>query len=87
MRGFSPALLALILGQVCLHSSMAGVRVAAPLLMLRQEYPAWAVGLLLGLFAAAPVTTSTMAMTARARRSNAALPGTPGEAPTVRSER
>ena len=34
MRGFSPAFLALILGQVCLHSCMAGVRVAAPLLML-----------------------------------------------------
>jgi MFS family permease len=58
MRGFSPALLALILGQVCLHSCMAGVRVAAPLLMLNQGHPAWVVGLLLGLFAAAPVTTS-----------------------------
>lgn len=58
MRGFSPALLALILGQVCLHSCMAGVRVAAPLLMLHQGHPAWVVGLLLGLFAAAPVTTS-----------------------------
>jgi MFS family permease len=37
---------------------MAGVRVAAPLLMLNQGHPAWVVGLLLGLFAAAPVTTS-----------------------------
>ena len=58
MKGLSPTLLALILGQVCLHASMAGVRVAAPLLMLRQEHPAWVVGLLLGLFAAAPITTS-----------------------------
>ena len=58
MRGFSAALLALILGQVCLHSCMAGVRVAAPLLMLHQGQPAWVVGLLLGLFAAAPVATS-----------------------------
>src|SRR6218665_1184194 len=48
-------LIALILGQVCLHSCMAGVRVAAPLLALRTGMPQWAVGLLLGLFAAAPV--------------------------------
>jgi MFS family permease len=55
---FSRPLLALILGQVFLHSCMTGVRVAAPLLMLRQGHPEWAVGLLLGLFAAAPVATS-----------------------------
>jgi MFS family permease len=51
-------LLALILAQVFLHSCMTGVRVAAPLLMLRQGHAEWAVGLLLGLFAAAPVAAS-----------------------------
>ena len=55
---FSRPLLALILGQIFLHSCMTGVRVAAPLLMLKQGHPQWAVGLLLGLFAAAPVATS-----------------------------
>ncbi len=55
---FSRPLLALILGQVFLHSCMTGVRVAAPLLILQQGHPQWAVGLLLGLFAAAPVATS-----------------------------
>ncbi|OYU00231.1 MAG: MFS transporter [Burkholderiales bacterium PBB1] len=55
---FSRALLALILGQVFLHACMTGVRVAAPLLMLRQGHAEWAVGLLLGLFAAAPVATA-----------------------------
>lgn len=55
---FSRPLLALILGQVFLHACMTGVRVAAPLLMLQQGHPEWAVGLLLGLFAAAPVTTA-----------------------------
>ena len=58
---FSRPLLALILGQVFLHSCMTGVRVAAPLLMLRQGHAEWAVGLLLGLFAAAPVATSLRA--------------------------
>jgi hypothetical protein len=42
-------LLALIVGQICLHSCMAGVRLASPLLALRQGYPEWAVGVLLGL--------------------------------------
>ncbi len=40
---------------------MAGVRVAAPLLALRSGHPQWAVGILLGLFAAAPVLTSLRA--------------------------
>ena len=48
-------LLALIVGQICLHSCMAGVRLASPLLALRQGYSEWAVGVLLGLFAAAPI--------------------------------
>ena len=48
-------LIALIVGQICLHSCMTGVRMAGPLQVLRQSHSAWAVGVLLGLFAAAPV--------------------------------
>jgi MFS family permease len=55
---FSRPLLALILAQISLHSCMTGVRVAAPLMLLRAGYDTWLVGLLLGLFAAAPVATS-----------------------------
>ena len=61
MANFSRPLLALIIGQVCLHSCMTGVRVAAPLLALRAGYAQWAVGILLGLFAAAPVLLSMRA--------------------------
>lgn len=45
------ALARLILGQICIHASMAGMRLAAPLLALREGYSAMAVGLLLALFA------------------------------------
>lgn len=48
-------LVALIVGQLGLHSATAGLRLAAPLQALREGYSAWAVGLLLALFAAAPV--------------------------------
>lgn len=53
-------LFALVAGQVCLHSSMAGLRLALPLMMLRQGgWAGWpaeaAAGVLLGLFALAPV--------------------------------
>jgi MFS family permease len=51
----SRTLIALIVGQICLHSCMAGVRLAAPLLALRQGHSAWEVGILLGLFAVAPI--------------------------------
>ena len=51
----SGVLVALIVGQLGLHSAMAGLRLAAPLQALREGYSAWAVGLLLALFAAAPV--------------------------------
>jgi len=51
----SRTLIALIVGQICLHSCMAGVRLAAPLQALRQGHSAWEVGVLLGLFALAPV--------------------------------
>ena len=49
------ALIALIVGQICLHSCMTGVRMAAPLQALRQGHAEWAVGVLMGLFAVAPV--------------------------------
>lgn len=48
-------LVALIVGQIGLHSAMAGLRMAAPLQALREGASAWTVGLLLALFAAAPV--------------------------------
>ena len=55
------ALLALIGGQVALHSSMAGLRMAAPLAALREGHAPWAVGVLLGLFAAAPIALALTA--------------------------
>src|SRR5690349_1396022 len=54
-------LLALIVGQICLHSCMAGVRMASPLLALRQGYSELAVGVLMGLFAAAPIALALAA--------------------------
>lgn len=48
-------IVALVLGQLGMHSAMAGLRLAAPLQALNEGYSAWAVGLLLALFAAAPV--------------------------------
>jgi len=50
-----PLLPALVAGQLGLHAAMAGLRLAAPLHVLRDGASAWAVGLLLALFAAAPV--------------------------------
>ncbi|MDI3381174.1 MFS transporter [Xenophilus aerolatus] len=44
-------LLRLILAQVCLHATMAGVRLATPLLALQQGYSPAAVGVLIALFA------------------------------------
>jgi MFS family permease len=49
--GLSPELARLITGHVFLHASMAGVRLAAPLLALRAGYSEAAVGMLLALFA------------------------------------
>jgi MFS family permease len=54
-------LVALIVGQICLHSSMAGVRMAAPLQALREGHAAWVVGVLMGLFAAAPIVLALQA--------------------------
>ena len=47
----TPELARLILAQVCLHACMAGTRMAAPLLALREGYSPAAVGMLLALFA------------------------------------
>jgi MFS family permease len=58
---FTSALFALIGGQVALHSCMAGIRMAAPLAALREGHAAWAVVVLLGLFAAAPVVLALAA--------------------------
>jgi MFS family permease len=54
-------LVALIVGQICLHSTMAGIRMAAPLWVLRQSHTEWAVGVLMGLFAAAPIALALQA--------------------------
>lgn len=51
-------LLALVAGQVGLHAAMAGVRLAAPLLVLREGHGAFSVGWLLALYAAAPALLS-----------------------------
>ncbi len=56
--GSGRVLVALIVGQLGMHSTMAGLRMAAPLQALGQGYSAWSVGLLLALFAAAPVMTA-----------------------------
>jgi MFS family permease len=53
--GRSRLLPALIVGQLGLHAAMAGLRMAMPLQALRLGASAWTVGLLLALFAAAPV--------------------------------
>jgi MFS family permease len=49
--GLKPALARLIAGHVCLHACMAGTRMAAPLLALRDGQSEAAVGVLLALFA------------------------------------
>jgi MFS family permease len=51
----SRVLMALIVGQLGLHAAMAGLRMAMPLQALRLGASAWTVGVLLALFAAAPV--------------------------------
>ncbi len=53
--GLGGELARLIVGQVFLHACMAGMRMAAPLMALREGYSAAAVGLLLSLFALATV--------------------------------
>ena len=55
------ALLPLVGGQICLHAGMAGLRMAGPLMALRDGHSAIAVGLLLALFAAAPIALALVA--------------------------
>jgi MFS family permease len=57
-RSHGQVLAALIVGQLGMHSAMAGLRMAAPLQLLREGYSAWSVGLLLALFAAAAVVSA-----------------------------
>lgn len=52
------ALLRLILAQICIHGCMTGMRMATPLLALREGYSAAAVGMLLALFALTQVFLS-----------------------------
>ncbi len=54
----APLLLPLIAGQIGVHATMAGVRLAAPLQALRDGHSAWSVGVLLALYAAGPVLLS-----------------------------
>ena len=54
-------LVAVIVGQVCLHACTAGVRVAAPLQALHDGHSAWAVGVLMALFAAGPIAFALQA--------------------------
>jgi hypothetical protein len=49
--GLSSELARLIAGHIFLHACMAGTRMAAPLLALRQGYSEAAVGVLLALYA------------------------------------
>lgn len=52
------ALLRLILAQICIHACMTGMRMATPLLALKEGYSAAAVGMLLALFALTQVFLS-----------------------------
>ncbi len=51
----STDLFRLICGHICLHACMAGMRMASPLLALRDGYSAIDVGVLLALYSVAPV--------------------------------
>lgn len=61
VQGFGRLVLALVVGQLGLHAAMAGIRMAVALQVLREGHSAWTVGLLLALFAAAPVLTAWQA--------------------------
>jgi MFS family permease len=60
-RSATLPLVAIIVGQVCLHACMAGVRVAAPLKALQAGHSAWDVGVLMALFAAGPIALALQA--------------------------
>lgn len=55
------ALPAVIAALVCVHAGMAATRVTASLLVLHRGYPEWTVGVLLSLFAVAPIGLSLWA--------------------------
>ena len=59
MRGAE--LLRLVLAQICIHATMAGLRLATPLLALKEGYQAGAVGSLVALFALSQVFLSVPA--------------------------
>jgi MFS family permease len=61
LAGAPAALPALIVGQVGLHAAMAGLRMATPLQALHDGAGAWAVGVLMALFAAAPMALALAA--------------------------
>ena len=58
LRAAFPAVIGAL---VCVHASMAATRVTASLLVLHLGYPEWVVGLLLSLFAVAPIALSLWA--------------------------
>ena len=58
VAGSRVGLARLIAGHVCIHASMAGMRMAAPLLALREGFSPLAVGVLLSLFALTQVFLS-----------------------------
>jgi MFS family permease len=68
-------LAALVVGQLGVHSTMAGVRLGVSLQTLREGHGAAAVGVLLALFAAAPVLTALQAGRQADRRGYHALVG------------
>lgn len=57
----SRLIVALVLGQLGLHATMAGLRMAAQLQVLDRGHGEWAVGVLLALFGAAPLVTALYA--------------------------
>ena len=59
--GLRTAFPAVIGALICVHASMAATRVTASLLVLHRGYPEWIVGVLLSLFAVAPILLSLWA--------------------------
>jgi hypothetical protein len=58
MRGAFPAVIAALM---CVHATMSATRVAGSLWLLQNGYPEWTVGVLLSLFAVAPIGLSLWA--------------------------
>ena len=64
----STELVRLICGHICLHACMAGMRMASPLLALRDGYSAIDVGILLALYSLAPVFLACLLYTSPSPR-------------------